>query len=424
MFTGAPLCLNVSFSFRQSWSLIACMLGSLMSVSMLAATEFEIEFKPRDFESPNAIASFECPPSIWNPELLSRDISVPVQLGLDGLLYVQMDDLESPFERQFRLRNRASDPVSRLRVWVEHHGGEFTFQDNAGPLIRYQGAPSELPRDGIDPVFRRGGYLHPLWTPSGRIVSDDYPENHLHHHGVWVSWTKTEFDSRQPNFWEMGNRKGTVEFVAVDHYWGGAVFGGLRARHRYVDLTLSESVVVLSETWNVKVYASPSGQKAFHLVDLHFVQQCATDKPVKFPKYRYGGLGFRGRGEWDGAKNASFMTASGETDRIKGHATRAAWCSIGGMIDRQKVGLAILCHPSNFRAPQPMRLHPSEPFFCYAPAQLGDWAIKPGMPYESRYRFVIFDGEPNPELLNQIWQDYAHPIEVTVKPIVAFKTDK
>ena len=56
-------------------------------------------------------------------------------------------------------------------------------------------------------------------------------------------------------------------------------------------------------------------------------------------------------------------------------------------------GIAILCHPENFRAPQPMRLHPKEPFVCYAPSQLGDWAIEPGRPYVSRYRFVVKDGK-------------------------------
>ena len=434
MFFGAPLCLNVLSSFRQARSLVRrgrcysiggfLLLTSLYGPhSTLLATEFEVEFNNRGFESPTAVASFKCPPSIWNPELLIDGVSLPIQLGLDGLLHVPIDDLEETGDRRYLLRNRTNDSISPLRVWVDHQGDEFTFQSSDRPLIRYQGAPSELPRNGIDPVFRRGGYLHPLWTPSGSIVSDDYPENHLHHHGVWVSWTKTEFDSRQPNFWEMGYRKGTVEFVAVDQYWGGAVFGGIRTRHRYVDLTLSESVVVLNESWELKVFARNKGTDSLHVIDLRFVQECATDKPIKFPKYRYGGLGFRGHHEWDGAENAFFMTGLGETDRIKGHATRAPWCAIGGLIDGKRAGLAILCHPGNFRAPQPMRIHPKEPFFCYAPAQLGDWEIKPGEPYESRYRFVIFDGAPKQELLDQIWRDYANPIEVSVKALSSVKAD-
>ena len=74
----------------------------------------------------------------------------------------------------------------------------------------------------------------------------------------------------------------------------------------------------------------------------------------------------------------------------------------------------MLCHPSNFRFPQPMRIHPTEPFFNFAPSQAGDWEIKPGEEYVSRYRFVVMDGKPDAELLERLWRDYAHPPRVEV----------
>ena len=80
-----------------------------------------------------------------------------------------------------------------------------------------------------------------------------------------------------------------------------------------------------------------------------------------------------------------------------------------GEIDGAKAGLAILCHPDNFRAPQPMRLHPTEPFFCYAPQQSGDMEIKPGNTYVSRYRFVVHDGPPDKAELDRLWNDFAKP---------------
>ena len=88
---------------------------------------------------------------------------------------------------------------------------------------------------------------------------------------------------------------------------------------------------------------------------------------------------------------------------------------MGGPVDNQETGIAVLCHPSNFRAPQPFRAHPSEPFLCLAPSQLGDWEIKPGEDYISRYRFVVRDGEPDKDEFNRQWNDYAHPPQVTVE---------
>ena len=88
---------------------------------------------------------------------------------------------------------------------------------------------------------------------------------------------------------------------------------------------------------------------------------------------------------------------------------------IGGTVDNQLTGVAILSHPDNFRSPQPMRLHPSEPFFCFAPSQLGDWKIEPGQPYVSKYRFIVSDGPANKEVIDRMWNDYAYPPMVTVK---------
>jgi len=82
---------------------------------------------------------------------------------------------------------------------------------------------------------------------------------------------------------------------------------------------------------------------------------------------------------------------------------------------QEQAGMAILCHPENFRAPQHMRLHPSEPFFCYAPQQGGDMEIAPGKKYVSRYRFVVHDGPPNKEVIDRLWNDYASPPKVTVQ---------
>jgi hypothetical protein len=72
-------------------------------------------------------------------------------------------------------------------------------------------------------------------------------------------------------------------------------------------------------------------------------------------------------------------------------------------------------YPQNFRYPQPVRIHPEEPYFVYAPMQLGEMRIEPGSPYTARYRYVTYDGEPDTELLNRLWNDYAYPPGVTVK---------
>jgi hypothetical protein len=144
-----------------------------------------------------------------------------------------------------------------------------------------------------------------------------------------------------------------------------------------------------------------------HVIDLTITQTCAGESPLKLPEFHYGGLGFRGNWAWNGAENCRFLTASGLTDRLKVNAAKEPWCWVGGKVDGQTCGVILLCHPANFRAPQPVRVHPTEPFFCYAPPQGGEMAIEPGKPYVARYRLIVADGEPDAEAIGKLAADYA-----------------
>lgn len=291
-------------------------------------------------------------------------------------------------------------------VTAKREGSQVIFRAGDREMFRYQAEPAPLPRPDIKEAFRRGGYCHPILTPSGKLISDDFPPNHIHHHGLWWAWTKTDFEGRQPDFWNMGDNKGRVEFVALDDVWEKDGAAGLKARHQFQDLLASPPKTALLETWEIR--ASTAGEKPLrYVLDFTSTQTCAGEAPLKLPKYHYGGLGFRGHRSWDGAANGQFLTSEGITDRLKGNESRAKWLWTGGMVDGAAAGLTILCHPQNFRFPQPLRLHPTEPFVCFAPQQAGDMEIKPGTPYISRYRLIIADGKPSAEDAEDWWKQYA-----------------
>jgi hypothetical protein len=88
---------------------------------------------------------------------------------------------------------------------------------------------------------------------------------------------------------------------------------------------------------------------------------------------------------------------------------------MSGLVDDQIVGIAVLDHPGNFRSPQPLRIHPDDPYFNYAPSQLGRFEIKPGEKFVLRYRYVVADGAPDKAELDRLWTDYATPPQVSVE---------
>jgi hypothetical protein len=394
-------------------------LRSLMVVGLL--------FSPRCFAVEQTL-SFQ--PTASTPTGIAMPVSVPLPAGIPQVGIVrfakgeiasyQTDSAGHAWLVLPELTDRQtlkatwgrSDPPPAVGITrsTQNSGTAHQFGTPHRPVVQYQGTATKLPRPDIDPVYTRGGYLHPIWTPSGRLISDDYPPNHIHHHGIWSPWTKTQFEGREPDFWNMGQGKGRVEFVGIDAVFAGPVFGGVRSRHRFVDTLTKPERVALEETWDLTVFEVPQlSGRTCHVFDLTLRQTCATNSPLRLPKYHYGGLGFRGNREWDGAGNCLFLTSNGETNRVVGNETRGRWCWIGGAVDGAIAGMAILCHPDNFRAPQPMRLHPTEPFFCYAPSQLGDWEITPVQPYQARYRFIALDGAPDTHWLDKAWAAYAHP---------------
>jgi len=314
----------------------------------------------------------------------------------------------------YRMNDGAPGVDEPAGVDVERDGGKVNVLIHRRPAFTYQGEKTPLPA-GFEPQYQRGGYIYPVLTPSGANVSDDYPPNHKHHHGIWAPWTKTEFEGRHPDFWNMGEKTGTVEPVDFGGTFSGVVCGGLTARHRFVDLTAKPPRDALNETWNVLAFAPSASEKnPYHLFDLTITQTCATQSPLILEKYHYGGLGFRGAREWNGKDPRVFLTSEGK-DRSNGNETRGRWCWIGGKVQGREAGIAILCSPDDFRFPQPMRLNPEQPFFCYAPEQLGEFRIEPGKRFVQRYRFAVMDGPADPAEINRIWNDYAHPPVVEIR---------
>jgi hypothetical protein len=364
----------------------------------------------------DTIVSFALPKDLKAESYGLRDNAgrvIQLQVDKDRQATFVLPELKAGATKKYRLEELKADKASAAEVRATESRDKLTIDVAGRKVFAYQAQPGALPASDIKEIFRRGGYIHPVYTPSGRAVTDDYPPDHYHHHGIWFAWTKTEFEGRHPDFWNMGDGTGKVEFVALDAFWSGAVHGGFKSRHRYVDLSGSKPTTVLNEEWKVTVYNVGRGRKPYSIFDMIVTDECATSSPLVLPEYRYGGVGFRGHRQWLEKDNCFFLTSEGK-DRSNGHGTQARWCHIGGRIDGQLAGIAVLDHPANFRAPQPMRINPDQPFFCYAPPLMGQWEITPGKAYVSRYRFIVYDGGPDKAELDQLWNDYANPPQVAI----------
>jgi hypothetical protein len=294
-------------------------------------------------------------------------------------------------------------------------------------IFAYHKAVAQPPA-GIDPLYRRSGFVHPLATRSGLTVTDDFPPDHAHQHGLFFAWVETTFDGRHVDFWNQHNRTGRVGHDPDEPgpmFHGGPTQGEFAAALRHDALnTPGGPEAVLKESWTFRAYDIPG----LVVLDFESRQECAGARPLTIHKYHYGGLGFRGNRAWldpvakgeeppDPARSgrAEFLTGEGK-HRLDGNQTRPGWVDLSGQVDGRVGGITIVDHPGNFRFPQPVRLHPNKPYFSFAPAALGDFEIVPGRPYTSRYRLIVHDGRPEPKVIGRLRDDFADPPAVRIVP--------
>ena len=399
---------------------LSAVVVAILVSSSSAAQDRKVIVSAGEFDRRDSVVPFKLPEDMEPGGYALTDDAggrTPLQVGPGGRATFILGELKAGQTRTYRVEEGGGEGWNKLPpVEMSRDGDRLTFTAGGKEILQYQGAMTPLPQ-GYEPQFQRGGYIHPVHTPSGKLVTDDYPPKHKHHHGIWSPWTKTDFEGRHPDFWNMGQKTGTVEFVGIDAAWGGRVVGGFAARHRMVDLSAKpEPKPAIDEAWTVRIYRPGGGSssKPTYLFDWMSTQTCASQSPLILPKYHYGGLGYRGHRQWEDKNNCIFLTSEGK-DRSNGNETTGKWCWVGGKVDGEMAGVAILCHPENFRFPQPMRLNPDEPFFCYAPSQGGDWKIEPGKPYVARYRFVVADGPVDAKEVERLWHDYANPPKVSVE---------
>ena len=383
----------------------------LLTLGLNAQT---ITIAPASVDRAALVAEFTLPEDAARPTRATKadGTSLPVQVEDSGKAYFVVGFLRAGESLTLSLSKVDTAIVESVRL---RPGADGMVLSAAGAeMLNFRTDKSKKPRADINPDILRAGYLHPVRSPSGAIVTGDYPSDHAHHHGIWTPFTKAVFQGRTTDFWNMHSKKGEEQLRAIGRTWAGEVHGGFEAELRMTDLSGPAPIDALIDRWSVRAYAVTGVPKPMHVFDLTTTQTCATNAPLELPQYHYGSFGLRGPEAWDGKDGARFLTSEGIADRKKGEGTRARWCYLGGKTSAGLSGTAVLGFPDNFRFPMPLRLHPDMPYFSIVPQKLGTFSIQPGKPYVTRYRFVVTDGEPDAKLFDACWNSLAHPAVVSV----------
>jgi len=371
---------------------------------------WEIAVKAGPLARENVVVSVQLPgtPPINSASLREPNgARVPSQTQEDGQVVFRVKALKAGAQATYLAEDGEPEAASGK-------GGVLAVQAPDGvkltvdgkPILTYQTRPKPE-REDIPPEYWRNGYLHPIYSPAGVVVTDDYPKDRLYQHGIWAGWQKVEFEGSHPDLWDVGLKKGRAAMESVAPLWGGPLRGGFGSHQFFSNLDGGHpGATVLREGWSVTAFRD-SARAPYTVLDLESLQEVLTAQTT-LGENPFGGITLRGNRDWQGAGHSIFLTSEGQA-RTGAQGAPARWCYLGGHSSGKLAGVAILSHPQNSNRPEAVFIDPEEPVMGFAPSKNGPIAVRRGQPLKLKYRFVVLDGKPDSKLFERLWNDFANP---------------
>lgn len=315
-------------------------------------------------------------------------------------------------ERKFVLKQEDKTAPAKTKVALIRNHKDLSLLVNEKPVLNYRFATT-FPPDGVNPIFQRSGFIHPIWSPGGEVLSRIQAPDHYHHYGIWGPWTKTTIDNRAVDFWNLVAGEGTVKFAGFLSEAEGTVFSGFAALQQHIDFgAKGPDQIAMNEILDVRAWNI--GERVW-MVDYTSSLNSPLPNGIMLDAYRYGGgIGFRATEKWH-KDNCTVLTSDTKT-RIDADGSYARWCLVEGKseVEKGRSGILFLSHPGNRMHPEPMRIWPldanggrGDMYFEFVPIRHDDWKLEPKQNYTLKYRMIVFDGEMDAKTAEMYWNSFA-----------------
>jgi len=279
---------------------------------------------------------------------------------------------------------------------IDFHDEGVMFSEKGSQVLFYR-----TKSDPSQGEYQRPHYIHPLYSLDGEIMTEDYPEDHLHHHGIFWAWHQLYIgEKRIGDGWENRDFKWTILSVEEEKIDGPAkrIVSKVKWTSPLWTDDAGVEVPFVSETTKITVHPQ---DRAYRLIDIE-ISILALE-----PKVRIGGSedakgygGFSPRIKLP--KDIRFSDKTGavvpQTTPVDGN----GWLDISGAMGRDgaQSGLSILSHPDNPGYPNPwiMRSKRSMQNAVYPYPGATPVPISTEEPTILKYRLIIHSGLKSSEI--------------------------
>ncbi len=250
-------------------------------------------------------------------------------------------------------------------------------------------------------AYQRSHYVHPLYSLDGEILTEDYPEDHLHHHGIFWAWHQLYIgDKRIGDGWMNKDFDWKVLSVKEEEISGPAKRIVARVHWTsplWVD-KLGARIPFVAETTKITVHPS---EKEYRFIDFEIAMQALEPELTiggsEDPK-GYGGFSPRIKLPED----ISFSDLNGEITPQTNPVSGMGWLDMSGSMGKngKLAGLSILSHSENPGYPNPwiLRSRRSMQNAVYPFPGATPVALSEDDPTILRYRMVVHNGLKSSEI--------------------------
>lgn len=251
-----------------------------------------------------------------------------------------------------------------------------------------------------DPRRTRACYVHPLYGLSGEVLTDDFPRDHYHHHGIFWTWPHVKINGQEYDLWaDRGIKQRFVRWLSRE---GGPVAGVIGVENGWF---VGDAKVMIERVW-LRAY-KPSGES--RSLDLEF-----TWIPVSAPitlwgagGKSYGGLTVRFAPPSPKDPSTAIAVPSGRTTADLPD-TPLAWADFTSKFGDQPApgGAAVFVDPGHPDYPPTWLTRHYGPL-CVGWPGVEPKTFEPGTPIRLNYRIWVHRTAVETAQIQQAYDGYA-----------------
>jgi hypothetical protein len=186
---------------------------------------------------------------------------------------------------------------------------------------------------GSPELKRRAAYLHPVRTPAGTVVTDDFPKDHLHHRGIFWAWPIVRHGGQRYDLWGVAEDGLRTRFVK----WIAKETRGASARLAVENGWFAGEEQIVRETVDIVADPAKDGRRRLHFT-LAFT---ATRLPIELEGDQTDDKGYGGFCVRFAPRTDTVIETDGGAEAKDTNMVPHAWAQLAGVFGGAKAAVRV-----------------------------------------------------------------------------------